>query len=231
MSLFHPATLACPSCEEPVEFQACGSVNADRRPDLRQAIVEGQFQRGTCKKCGTAFRLDPELVYLDIERNQWISAYPVSRVGQWEEVEALAREAFAKSYGDKSTPAAQEIGRDLKPRLVFGWAALREKLLLAEHGLDDVNFELLKIALLRGMDNPPLAGDAELRLTTIDPVENELEIAFVISQSEQLIETLRVPRELYDEIAADHEGWQELREEISAGYFVDMRRLMVVGKS
>ena len=231
MSLFYPATLPCPACEETVQFQACGSLNADRRPDLREQILSGQFQRGTCGKCSKAFRLDPEMVYLDVGRNQWIAAYPASRVGDWEQLEADSREAFAKSYGEKSTPDAQEIGRDLRPRLVFGWAALREKILLPENKLDDVNFELLKMALLRGMDDPPLAGDAELRLVTVDPDENELEMAFIVAQGEQLIETLRIPSELYDEIAADQEDWNELRAEVSAGYFVDIRRLIVAGKT
>jgi len=231
MSLFRPVELPCPSCEAPVQFQACGSVNADRRPDLRDEIISGSFQRGACEKCGTTFRLDPEFVYLDVGRGQWITAFPVARVGDWEHIEAEVREAFAKSYGDKSPPDLQEIGRDLRVRTTFGWAALREKLLIAEHGLDDVNFELLKIALLRSLDDPPLQNDAELRLVTVDAVENELELAFIVSQGEQLIETLRIPRELYDEIAADQEGWQELRNEISAGPFVDTRRLMVAGKA
>jgi hypothetical protein len=230
MSLFYPVTLPCPSCQEPVEFQACGSVNADRRPDLRAAIINGQFQRGTCGKCGTSFRLDPQVIYLDVTRNQWIVSYPASRVGDWEQLEAEAREAFAKSYGERATPDAQEIGRDLHCRLVFGWAALREKLLLAEQNLDDVNFELLKIALLRGMDNPPLANNAELRLVTVDAEQKEFALASIISEGEQLLETLRIPRELYDEIAADDEGWHELRTEVSAGYFVDIRRLIVTGK-
>ena len=104
MSLFYPVTLPCPSCKEPVEFQACGSVNADRRPDLRETIINGQFRRGTCGKCTTTFRLDPQLIYLDATRNQWIVAYPASRVGDWEQLEAETREAFAKSYGERPRP-------------------------------------------------------------------------------------------------------------------------------
>ena len=107
--------------------------------------------------------------------------------GKWEQLEQSAREAFANSYGEHATPAAQEIGRDLQTRLVFGWAALREKLLLAENNLDDVTFELVKIALLRGMEQPPLSNDSELRLVTLDESEGELEVASILSQDEALI--------------------------------------------
>lgn len=229
MSLFYPTTLPCPSCAEPVDFQACGSVAADRRPDIRDDIIRGTFQRGTCGKCGTVFRMDPNLVYLDVGRNQWIVAHPVSEVGNWEQLEQSARNVFAKSYGELASQDAQEIGRELVLRIVFGWAALREKLLLAENQLSDVNFELLKIALLRGMDEPPLSNDTEMRLTEVDTDQDEIELASIVSQGEHLVETVRIPRELYDEIASDADQWQSLREEISAGYFVDIRRLIVTG--
>ena len=58
-----------------------------------------------------------------------------------------------------------------------------------------------------------------------------MELASIISQGERLLETLRIPRDLYDEIAADDEGSRELRTEVSAGYFVDIRRLIVTGKA
>jgi hypothetical protein len=226
MSLFFPTTLACPKCGEPVEFQANASVNADRRPDLRAAIINGTFQQGTCGKCSTVFRLDPQMNYLDVGRGQWLAAFPVAKFDEWATKEAETRTAFAKAYGEQSSSAAQEIGDELKPRLVFGWAAVREKLVAAEQQLDDVELELLKISLLRGMDNPPLAPGTELRLTTVDLEQNELVIASFETQSGRLIEELRLPRDLYDEIAGDKQGWQPLRDDLLAGLFVDYRRLL-----
>jgi len=39
---------------------------------------------------------------------------------------------------------------------------------------------------------------------------------------------MKVNRSLYDQIAADADGaWEELREEVSAGFFVDINRLMM----
>jgi hypothetical protein len=224
MSLFYPINVACPSCGEPVRFMASASVNADRRPDFREQILDGQFQREICGHCKTSFRLEPELNYLDIGRNQWIAVFPVKKLASWPELEALALATFAEAYGEGASDPAREIGVDLKPRLVFGWAALREKIAAADAGLDDVTLELLKIALLRGMEDAPLAAGTELRF--VEAEGDELVIVWIASATEILVESLRVPRALYDEIAADQTGWAPLREEISAGYFVDALRLM-----
>ena len=151
MSLFFPTTLSCPKCGEPVSFEANASVNADRRPDLREQILKGTFQQGTCAKCATVFRLDPQMNYLDVGRGQWLIAFPAAKLRNWPTIENEARTAFAKSYGKLSSPAAQEIGRDLCPRVVFGWASVSEKLLASEKQLDDVELELLKLALIRGI--------------------------------------------------------------------------------
>jgi hypothetical protein len=45
--------------------------------------------------------------------------------------------------------------------------------------------------------------------------------------TERVVDTMKVPRTLYDDIAADPEAWQELRAELSQGMFVDSQRLMI----
>jgi len=225
MSRFQTQPLACPACGEPVDFEVVMSVNADRRPDLREAILNGSFQRQACAKCGTSFRLDPEMNYLDVGRGQWIAAFPIAKLAQWKIVEEQARSTFARAYGEKAPAAAREIGGCLRARVTFGWAALREKLLAAEHQLDDTTLELVKIAILRGLDNSPVGADTELRLVGVEG--SELVMAWIRAVNEEVVEGLRVPRSLYEEIAADPTGWQALREELSAGPFVDMNRLLV----
>ena len=65
MSLFVPMTVKCPSCDHPITMEAVGSVNADRRPDYRDDILENTFQDIACEKCGETFRMEPEFIYLD----------------------------------------------------------------------------------------------------------------------------------------------------------------------
>ncbi len=225
MSLFHPITINCPQCREPNEFQANASVNADRRPDLRQAILDGSFQRQACTKCSTSFRLDPELNYLDVGRNQWLAVFPVSRLGDWESLEKHAQEMFDVAYGSQASATAREIGEDLKPQLVFGWAALREKLICDQNLLDDVSLELVKITIMRNMPDVPLSDQTELRL--IDVKDGHLAMAWIMALTERLVERMGIPMDLYQEIHADTESWKPLRDQLSSGIFVDVQRLLI----
>src|SRR5947209_8272330 len=135
MSRFESLSFPCPKCENPVEFGVVASVNADRRPDFRASILDGSFQRGTCGKCSHRFRIQPEMTYLDAGRKQWILVKPAEEVANWITLERTALETFDLAYGPQAGGLAQEIGRGLQPRIVFGWAALREKILCPEHGL------------------------------------------------------------------------------------------------
>jgi len=225
MSLFEHVMLPCPACGEQVEFEAVASVNADRRPDLREQILEGTFQRQPCPKCDVPFRLDPQFTYLDVGHQQWILVHPFGSIGDWETLEAQARTVFDRSYGAAAPPAARMIGRDLRPRVVFGWPALREKIFAAAHDLDDIELELTKIAVLRGSSDVPLTAETELRLA--DVVADELVMAWVVAESGRIAQNLGVPRDLYAEIASDKIGWQPLRDELTGRYFVDMQRMML----
>jgi hypothetical protein len=225
MSMFRTVTINCPKCATPVEFKMVLSVNADRRPDLRAAIIDGSFQRQKCPNCGEYFRLDPELSYIHTAHGQWIAAYPIARLGQWKELEEQARLSFDQAYGSQAPPPARELGAGMKPRVTFGWGGLREKLVAVDHQLDDVTLELVKLAIVRS-GNSPLSNDTELRFVGVEG--DRFVMALIRPQNEQVVETLTVPRQLYNDIVADEEGWRTLRQDLSQGLFVDMNRLLVM---
>jgi hypothetical protein len=226
MSRFQVEEVDCPSCGKKVEFPVNYSVNADRRPDFRDDILDGTFQREECPHCQHEFRLEPELTYVDVGRHQWILVQAASKLAQWVELEDHARFCFDQAYGEGAALPAQEIGKGIVPRVTFGWAALREKVLCGEHGLDDVTLELLKMALVRSAEDVPLADGVELRL--VDVQGDELVLAWIKADHELAVEVVNVPRSLYDEIAADAAGgWKALRKELASGAFVDIHRLLV----
>jgi hypothetical protein len=227
MSRFEAMTVACPKCAAPVRFAAVTSVNADRRPDLRDGVLDGSFQREACRSCGSSFRLDPEMSYVDLGRGTWTAVHAAAEVARWKQHEADAKAAFDLAYGRKASDTAKEMGAALRPRVVFGWAALREKLVVQENKLDDVELELTKSAIVRGRDGPAPGAGVELRLMEVQAAA--LVFAWIDAKSEQVVEMLSVPRSLYDEIAADKKGWKALRGDLSGGYFVDMMRMVVAG--
>lgn len=228
MSLFASVNVPCPACGKPVAFDTVHSVNAVGRPDLREAILKGTFQSQACPSCRKTFRLDPRFTYLDVGRNQWIAVFPHVELDQWRTREEEVQQLYDRAFGQKAAPLAREIGTGMKPRLVFGWPALWEKLALDEHRLDDVQVELLKVGLLRSLPESPLSFETELRfleVTRNNPTE--LSFAWVNSTTADFVQGLNVPRALYDDVALQAEDWKSLRAEFSHALFLDMNRLFV----
>ncbi|MCW3784752.1 CpXC domain-containing protein [Defluviimonas salinarum] len=222
MSLFSNTGITCQECGHVYTIEAVGSVNADRRPDLRDAILDDTFQVIECPNCGFAFRLEPLFNYLDVGRGQWIMSLPGRQMSDYGELETEAQELFDTTYGVKTTGAAREIGDALAPRLTFGWPAVREKILIADLDLDDVVVEMVKMDLIRRMDEVPMRRGIECRLIGLD-VER-MQFRWLDTEDEGAVMGVSVGKELYDVIAEDTDGWAELRALLTAGPFVDMQR-------
>jgi hypothetical protein len=223
MSLFHPVNLVCPACKTLITMDAVGSVNADRRPDLRQSILDNRFQDVTCGACGTSFRLQPEFNYLDVGRGQWIAAMPAPHMPRHLDIEDEVTALFATSYGDRAPKAARDVGEALSVRLTFGWPALREKLILREHGLDDRVIEVMKVDLMRRLPSAPFRSGTELRLLRV--AGEHLPFVWVDSATEQPGQQVVLPRAAHDGIAGNLAPWQGVIDRLTDGPFVDMQKL------
>ncbi|MEX0302728.1 MAG: CpXC domain-containing protein [Leisingera sp.] len=226
MSIMNDITVTCPSCEEQITVTLAESVNADRRPDLRQDIIEGTFQVAACSSCGTEFMLDPVLNYLDMARGQWFSVQPAQRLGDWVALEDEARATFDLAYGGQASAQAREIGDGLSPRLVFGWPALREKLLIGDAELDDSIVELTKLAMIHGLPGAPIQAGVEMRLVDMQD-DGGLVFQWADMFSGDVLETLVAPRALYDSIVETPEAWAEMKTSVEDGLFVDIQKLFV----
>ena len=225
MSLFVPMNLTCPECTEVFTSEAVGSVNADRRADLRDDILAGRFQIMRCSACAHEFRLEPDFNYLDVGRSQWIAARPARALRDHLESVAEKQAVFDLSYGDEAPEAARAVGRSLQPRLVFGWPALREKLVLQENGFDDVIWEVAKLDLLRSLPDAPLAEGVDLRL--LGGGEDMLDLAWIRADSEEHLNSFQVSRDLYDRISAAPAPWAAVQALLAANIFVDIQKLFM----
>ncbi len=223
MSLFQTVNLVCPRCGHLIVMEAVGSINADRRPDFRDAILADRFQDTTCAACRFTFRLQPDFNYLDAGRRQWIAGLPAARLADFAGAEAEVADLFSQSYGARAPAAARVVGETLDVRLTFGWPAIREKILARQAGLDDVTLELLKLDVIRRSPSAPFAAGTELRLFTI--IEDSLVLVWTDSATEAAGDELVVPRSFYDAIEVAAADWAALRARLSAGSFVDIQRL------
>ena len=225
MSVFRTLDVACPGCGTVARLNLVLSVNADRRPDLRDAILDGSFQRFVCAACATGHRVEPAFTYVDLKRRQYIGVWPSARRGDWAEAGAATQAAFDQAYGTAAAGSAREIGAGLQVRAVFGWSQLVEKILAAEAGIDDTTLELLKVLVVRRSAETPVPGELELRLVAVesgDPV-----LAWVDPRDGVAREPRRVKRSLVEGIDAEPEAWASLRADVAQGTVVDFQRDML----
>ncbi|MDX2482028.1 MAG: CpXC domain-containing protein [Pseudodonghicola sp.] len=225
MSLFRSTAIACPSCGADIAFEECDSVNADRRPDLREEILAATFQSVACPACDKTVRMEPQFNYLEVGAGQWIAVFPGRMLPDYIEIEDAITEVFDTSYGARALPAAREIGADLDVRLVFGWPALVEKLVLRAAGLDDGTIELLKLDLMRRLPEAEMGPGRELRVTSVE--DDALNFSWLLTEAEVPMEGFAANRALYDAIADAPEPWAPIRAQLSDGPFVDMQKLFM----
>lgn len=221
MSMFTTVLVDCPKCGTTQEINAFQSVNADRRPDLKQAIIASTFQSLTCKKCGVEFRPEPDFNYLDGKAGLWVSARPINALGQWSVETAQATADFALAYGENASDAAREIGSNLAARITFGWPAIREKVVVFDAGLDDVVVETVKLVVLQSRSSNVLAPGFELRLLGAD--DTRLTFGWVDVATDAIRSTFASQRALHDALQVDPE-WAETRTDLSGDLFVDIQR-------
>lgn len=225
MSLFKPFDTPCPNCGTVAELDVFSSVNGDRRPDLTDDIINGTLQRHTCANCGTEFRPEPSINYLSMGEGLWLMARPLPEMAHWDAEEEDAAASFDMAYGGGAPASAKEIGDLLTVRLTFGWAAFREKVLIAQHGLNDVTVELMKLAIIRNRPGAPLAPGVELRLLNVRG--DTFDMGWVNAVTNEGVDLFQAQKALYDDIEGDP-AWDDLRTSITAGCFVDTARLSVV---
>lgn len=226
MSVFVTMRAQCPECDLAWEIEVVGSVNADRAPELRDAVLDGSFQQQICDRCGLGFRLPPRLTYVDFGRRQWFMVHPRQEISRWAELEAMVFEMFESTFATGAPPAVREMAAGVRRRVVFGWPALREKLLCQEHDFNDVSMELFKTGVLRSVPGAPFSDETELRFSGL--VDGALELTWFMTGTEQRLSRLKIPLESFRDFEAEA-GWESLRSEFDDAAFVDMERLLSHG--
>lgn len=220
MALSELQDCPCPICGAVAPITFFASIG----PEASEEILTDALQRNICAVCGEVFRTEPALTYLDSEAGLWICARPADMLSDWQHQEADALAAFEESHGDAAPKSAQDIGAALSPRLTFGWPALREKLMIAGHGLNDAAVEMTKLAILRHRPGNPVVPGVELRLLDVrGPV---LDFAWLTSSDLVIMDVFTAQRRLYDSILTDP-AWRDLFARLPDRGLVDLQRFWI----
>lgn len=217
----------CPKCTTEIPIQPLGSINGGRKPQLREAVLDGSIQRYECPSCSESIRIEPECTYIDLKRKQFLTVWPTTQVAEWKALEARSKEVFDLAFGEQAPEAARSLGEGVTLRAVFGWAGLREYLLAADAGIDAVTLECAKLAVIKASADARIMQPFSFRMIGLD--EENLHLAWLPTGSDRPAEELSVPRTLLGEIEADADSWKELRSNFDGRLFIDFKCQLVGG--
>ena len=228
MSITETFLIDC-ECGARVEALACLSLNPERHPHLRDALLDRSLHQYVCAACGVTLSIDKKLAYVDLPRHQFYSVATERDRGAERALIEDAIAAWQLALGEHAPVAAQAMFETHKfqLRLCFGLEELREKVVAREEGLDDLAIEILKTELMAA--NVEWA-DLGVRTLRLDHVEPDGRLAFRLEQGTDPPTVLDVgvlaDRARYAELAAA--PWPALLEQfpgIARGPHVSLLRL------
>jgi hypothetical protein len=229
MSRFMTDPVTCPYCGDMRDRSVARSINAERSPHLRQAILSGDFQRVDCPACGQRFCVDAPFAYIDGPRREWVVVFGENDVEGFRALEPVAESTFELGAGPRAPKVAREIFGGVKRRAVFGGLALTEKLLAWDAGLDDGALEVLKFsafgAFAKVTRGAPVGRRHHIRLVEV----TDEDLVFLSGGEDLDIEILAVDRRAYGPVAERCAAGDPLFELLTEGPFVDMGRVTVPG--
>ncbi|HWO20617.1 MAG TPA: CpXC domain-containing protein [Kofleriaceae bacterium] len=228
MSVTETFLIDC-DCGARVEALCCLTINADRHPHLREALLDRTLHQFQCGACGKTLSVEKKLAYIDLARRQFYSTAPErERAAE----RALAEDVIAAWNLAFGTQAPVSVGalfdtEKFQVRLCFGLEELREKVVAQEARLEDLALEVLKAEL---MGAHPDWGERGIRTLRLDHVEPDGRLAFLLERATEPPAVadvgLLVERARHDRLA--ERPWRELVDGfpgIASGPYVSVLRL------
>lgn len=164
MSTFYPYDMEC-ACGVTTRVELVAGIHITRLPEARQQILDGTFQVFTCTGCGQPTAVTGPTVYTDFDRHQYVVVETPQR-RPWSSVRAIHARIFEDSF-TSGPPIATEMASRFSKRGLYGFPALREKLLIWDASLDDLVVEGVKAELTERLGIRP--DEVAFRLRAILP--------------------------------------------------------------
>lgn len=218
MNEFDDATVRC-GCGHAYGARVARHLHVSRRPEVRQAIVEGSFHRFACPRCQRINVVEEVLPYTDFPRRHWFTLFPGAYLGRREAALALCRETFDKTMREHAPGLVRGWADEFVQRAVFGWAALRDKIVVLDAGLDDRLVEILKLRMFQS-GSLVFEPGVYLCCTRVDKASLVFEYGAADSQTTTAIE---VPGSEYARLVMDFDRLQPFCRRYFGDLFVDFR--------
>lgn len=211
------------SCGHVYEVEAARHLHVTRRPEVRQAVLDGTFHRFACDRCGKVNLCEEVLAYTDFARRQWFTLFPAVQLHNRRDAVRICHELFDRTMVERAPPLVQSWSGELTQRAIFGFAALRDKLVVLEAGLDDRLVEIMKLRMFQA-GRLLFEPGVYLCCTAVAGDELVFEYADARSPTTQVI---RVPRREYVRMVMDHERHAAFCRRWFGDIFVDYRVALV----
>jgi hypothetical protein len=223
MSTLYHTAITCPACGVSQQVEIADSLNANRMPQCRDWVLERALFRATCA-CGEALVVLHPLLYVDFDRGLWIQVAMEPDRPNFAALEALALDAFRQAFDPTSFPALSAFSAMVRPRVVFGYEELREKVVAADAGLDDALVEALKLEIL--VARPDLLHDGVEQIVLVDASDNLRFELFApgADGDPEPYGVLDVARSGYESIAARRDHVRRMMPRLFDGTYVHVAR-------
>jgi hypothetical protein len=215
-------------CGATVSVFCADSINAERHPHMRDAILSRTLHVFRCGACGSSLTVDKPLLYVDLVRRELYGVHPASERGREREHGEALIATWSVTVGERAGAAARSLfdGASFHVRLCYGLEELREKIVAHQAGLRDLPFEALKAETLAGSEELRKLSVVALRLEAVRDGGDLVLLAERPTDPPTLLDIgLVVGRARYDALASL--PWQDLLARfpgIAAGPHVSMLR-------
>ena len=185
------ASLRCPFCNTEQQHNLYPVVDLVENPSLKLGLLTDSLFSVRCSECNNLFTVIHEMLVMDKEASFAILLAPDSTLSEVKE-------------------PSEEIGQFETLRLVTTSDELKEKILLADAGLDDKTIELCKMYLLMKMERH---GHT---LLYADHQKGEGQMLFsLFNEKDEMEETIQCSDGLYTQLVKTAEEFS-----LKEGYFL-----------
>ena len=191
MSKSHTITVECPHCHTKTDVKIWDSINVDLNPELREKIFSYEFFLHECEHCRKVTPLRYNTIYHDMKHKFMLFFVFLEE-----------DEEFCNGIQNMEN----QFGRVMKGytfRVVYGLLEFMEKILILEHGLNDIAVERQKFCISH-LIHPTIAEKGyELHFKGLEEADDKSPYGYIVyiyrDTEDDKMYTARFPMEEYYE--------------------------------